>query len=197
MLPQTVFYFLRHGETDWNHRRVMQGHMDIALNDIGVHQAHAIASAVGALPIKTICCSPLQRARRTAELVNSNHLPLVVIDALKECGFGIYEGEDSGGAWRQAWLAGGEIEGGETRAAYIERVFGALKTALVQPGPVLVVAHGGTFWALDRLARTETRVPNCALFELSPPDEPARPWRVKQIAHPPERSLTIGEAVRV
>ena len=100
MLPHVPFYFLRHGETDWNRRRVMQGHTDIALNDAGIRQAQDIAPAVARLPIKTICTSSLGRAWRTAEIVNGNNVPLVVIDSLKECGFGVYEGQDSNGSWR-------------------------------------------------------------------------------------------------
>ena len=135
MIPRTVFYFLRHGETDWNVRRVMQGHTDIALNETGIDQARRIAAHVAALPIKTICCSPLQRARRTAELVNTQGVPTVVIDDLKECGFGVHEGQPTDGPWREGWLKGGAISGGESLDDFIARVCGALTRALAQPGP--------------------------------------------------------------
>ena len=137
-------FIVRHGETDWNRRRVMQGHTDIALNEAGLRQARDLAPAVAALPIKTICASPLARARRTAEIVNVNAVPIVTIDALKECGFGIHEGQDSAGAWRAAWMTGGAIEGGEKRADFIARVHGALAEALTHHGPVLIAADGRT-----------------------------------------------------
>lgn len=196
MLPHIPFYFLRHGETDWNRRRVMQGHTDIALNDAGMRQAHDLAPAVAALPIKTICASPLARARRTAELVNVNAAPIVTIDALKECGFGIYEGQDSGGDWRAAWMSGGAIEGGEKRADFIARVHGALAEALSHPGPVLIAAHGGTFWALEALLGETIHVQNCTLFELNPPAPGQKFWTSKQLACPVEPSLAIGQGVR-
>lgn len=184
MLPSQRFYFLRHGETDWNRRGVMQGHTDVALNDFGERQARSVAAAVAALPIATICVSPLQRARQTAALVNINARPIRVIEALKECGFGIHEGEASNGAWRTAWLSGGAIAGGETRRDYIVRVTGALHEALVEPAPVLIVAHGGTFWALEHLVAQQARIPNCTLFEFTPPAAPNSAWGMSQLACP-------------
>lgn len=184
MLPHTPFYLLRHGETDWNRRRVMQGHTDIPLNATGVRQAESIAAVVAALPIRTVCASPLARARRTAEIVNMNRVPTVVMDALKECGFGVHEGEDVDGPWRAGWLAGGVIAGGETRRDYIARVTAALRAALAHPGPVLVVAHGGTFWALEHLTRTEMRMPNCTLYGFTPPAHAAAPWNMTLVACP-------------
>lgn len=184
MIPSQRFYFLRHGETDWNRRGVMQGHTDVPLNDIGEQQARSVAAAVAALPITTICVSPLQRARQTAALVNLNARPIRVIDALKECGFGIHEGEDSNGAWRAAWLSGGAIAGGETRRDYIGRVTQALREALTEPGPVLIVAHGGTFWALEHLVAQQIRMPNCTLFEFTPPASLESAWGMTELACP-------------
>ncbi|MFX8778338.1 histidine phosphatase family protein, partial [Acinetobacter baumannii] len=41
MIKQTSFYFLRHGETEWNRLRRCQGRSDIPLNETGIAQAHA------------------------------------------------------------------------------------------------------------------------------------------------------------
>jgi broad specificity phosphatase PhoE len=183
MLPHIPFYFLRHGETDWNRRRVMQGHTDIPLNAAGQQQARNIAAAVAALPLRTVCVSPLMRARRTAELVNLNRVPMVEIDALKECAFGIHEGQAADGPWRADWVAGGAIQGGETRRDYIARVTSAITEALAYPGPILIVAHGGTFWALEHLAGVELRMPNCTLYHFTPPVRGAH-WGMTQIACP-------------
>jgi 2,3-bisphosphoglycerate-dependent phosphoglycerate mutase len=193
MLPHVPFYFLRHGETDWNRRRVMQGHTDIALNDVGIRQAQDIAPAVAHLPIKTICTSSLGRARRTAEIVNVNNVPLVVIDSLKECGFGVYEGQDSNGPWRNDWTAGGAIEGGEKRVDYIARVYRALSEALTYPAPVLVVAHGGTFWAMEELFGETVHVQNCTLYHITPPAAGDRNWTSTQLACPTAPALAIGQ----
>ncbi|MGE4063906.1 MAG: histidine phosphatase family protein [Rhodospirillaceae bacterium] len=196
MLPHIPFYFLRHGETDWNRRRVMQGHTDIALNAAGLRQAQDLAPAVANLPIKTVCTSPLARARRTAEIVNVNNAAMVVIDELKECGFGIYEGQDASGPWRDGWMAGGPIEGGERRADYITRVYRALARALAHPGPVLVAAHGGTFWAMEDLLGETVHVQNCTLFEITPPAPGKKFWTATQLACPATPALAIGQGPR-
>jgi broad specificity phosphatase PhoE len=195
-LTPVSFYFLRHGETDWNRRRVMQGHTDIPLNACGIAQAEEVAPAVARLAIATICCSTLGRARCTAELVNTNNLPIVVIDDLKECGFGIYEGQDSDGAWREAWRAGGAIPGGESLDDYVTRLARGLNSALANPAPVLIVGHGGSVWPLERLAGIPPglRIPNCALFRFDPPAGGRGPWSCTSLAEPASPSVAIGEA---
>lgn len=63
MLTASAFYYLRHGETDWNLARRIQGCSDIALNARGVAQAEAARDALRGCTIATICVSPLARAR--------------------------------------------------------------------------------------------------------------------------------------
>jgi probable phosphoglycerate mutase len=198
VLKPVSFYFLRHGETAWNRRAIMQGHTDIALDPAGEHQAREVAAAVAALPIATICASPLQRALRTAEIVNVNRRPIALIDELKECCFGVYEGQPSNGPWREAWRKGATLPGVEPFEDFVTRVLAALTKALQFPGPVLVVGHGGNFWAIERLmgAPGGVRVANCALFRVDPPatgDDPH--WRSTLLAQPASPSVAIGEAI--
>lgn len=61
MILQKEFYFIRHGQTDHNKSAPKIDHEDISLNDIGWQQANEIESIIAALPIKTICFSPLKR----------------------------------------------------------------------------------------------------------------------------------------
>ena len=174
MLFPVPFYFLRHGETDWNADGIMQGQTDVPLNETGVQQAGTVARTIFTLPIVTVCCSSLQRARHTAEIVTAGlNLTIVAIDDLRECRFGIYEGRPSDSAWRDEWAQSGLLRGGETHDAYLNRALKGLNTALAHPGPVLVVAHGGTFWAIQRFAlnRQPVRIANCVLFRLDPPHE--------------------------
>ena len=69
-LTEVAFYYLRHGETDWNRDRLCQGHTDIPLNETGRSQAESAKVRLQDCEIATICCSPLARARETAEIVN-------------------------------------------------------------------------------------------------------------------------------
>ena len=70
MLTETTFYYLRHGETDWNKEHRMQGATDVPLNATGVAQAHRAKEALRGRHVETICCSPLSRAYDTAMIVN-------------------------------------------------------------------------------------------------------------------------------
>ena len=70
MLTEVPFYFLRHGETDWNRDRRAQGQIDIPLNATGIAQAKAAAEVVRGLGLRTICASPLSRAYETARFAS-------------------------------------------------------------------------------------------------------------------------------
>lgn len=174
----------------------MQGHHDIPLNACGIEQAREVAPAVAKLPVVTVCCSTLSRAKQTAEIVNTRGAPLVIIDDLKECGFGIYEGQDSGASWREDWYKGADIPGGESLAAYSTRLLRGFNAALAQPGPVLIVGHGGSVWPLERFAGIATglRIANCALFRFDPPKSGDTAWTYTTLTEPARPSVAIGEA---
>ena len=196
MLTPVPFYFLRHGETDWNCQRIIQGQTDTPLNATGEQQAEAVAPLVATLPIATICTSSLSRAKRTGAIVTRGlNKPVVTCDDLLECHLGKIQGEPSNGAWRDEWVKGGPIPGGETFAAFCARVLRGVNQALAQPGPVLIVSHGGNFWGLEYfgLIAPGTRVPNCALFRLDPPRD-SKLWTVTSLYVPAGEALAIGEA---
>lgn len=92
-LPLIPFYFLRHGQTDWNAIKRIHGITDIPLNANGLAQAQTAASLLKGLPIGTMISSPLQRAAATAAIVQE-HLgaPLTHDAALKEQFYGSFEG---------------------------------------------------------------------------------------------------------
>jgi broad specificity phosphatase PhoE len=92
-IPKRDFYFLRHGQTDWNVEGRFQGHSDIPLNATGLSQARAAALALACCPIDIVVASPLVRAARTAEIVNERlGKPILFDDELKERHFGAFEG---------------------------------------------------------------------------------------------------------
>jgi uncharacterized phosphatase len=69
LLPQKTFYFLSHGETDWNKRGIYMGRTDIPLNDTGRSQAQESIPYIDKEPITHIVTSPLQRSLETATIV--------------------------------------------------------------------------------------------------------------------------------
>ena len=65
----------------------------------------------------------------------------------------------------------------------MERALDAINEALESPGPVLIVAHGGIYWAIERfagLARRE-RIPNGVPLFHCPPPKPLLPWHRARI----------------
>jgi broad specificity phosphatase PhoE len=84
---------IRHGETDWNKERKVQGFSDIDLNDVGLHQAQRLALSLKNHNIHVIYSSPLIRARKTAQIINQYHnAPIHLEDNLMEMNQGDFEG---------------------------------------------------------------------------------------------------------
>ncbi len=87
-------YLTRHGQTNYNLEERMQGHIDAALNSEGIKQAEALAKRIQNDQIDHIYSSPLVRAHKTAQLINTYHgIELKLDDRLKEMGFGSWEGQ--------------------------------------------------------------------------------------------------------
>jgi len=187
MITPTPFYFLRHGETDWNKLRLMQGQTETALNTTGIFQAEAASQFLAKRKIATICTSPLRRARHTADIIAKQHpgANVVEIDDLKESNFGSYEGHPSG-PWREAWMKGEELPGAELFEDFLERCLSAINRALENPGPVLIVSHGGVFYAIRRwaLGGAAVRTGNCELMALAPPKARDEKWKLKRVFAP-------------
>ncbi len=102
---------VRHGETDWNLAGRFQGRSDVPLNQKGVEQANALASALRKESLTAIYSSPLVRAKETARLIKVFHpsSPLYEDEGLVEMDLGEFEGIE-GPRWaekhadfRQAW----------------------------------------------------------------------------------------------
>ncbi len=186
MLNPVPFWFLRHGETDWNARGLSQGRTDVPLNEAGHLQARRAARALAGVGIATIVASPLVRARATAEAVaEALGLPVALDDELAEAEFGEQEGQPMGD-WYDAWIAGDHTpEGAETFAALRARCARAINRATALPAPVLVVAHGALFRAFRAEAGLpiNIRTPN-ALPLRCIPGSPA--WALEAMELPAE-----------
>ena len=89
-----MLYFVRHGQTDWNVAEKVQGTSDIELNETGIAQAEELAKELKDVDIDLIICSPLKRARKTAEIINKNkNCKLIVDEDFTERHFGEFEGK--------------------------------------------------------------------------------------------------------
>lgn len=167
----TKILLARHGETDWNRDRRVQGHTDVPLNAAGIEQAHALADELAAEPLVAVYSSDLGRARDTAAAVAARHGLPVSIDAdLREKNFGSWEGlTDTEIAGRFPHAQRGGWGDGETTEAVAERVVAALTRirATHPSGLVLVVSHGGPIRALlAHLGVEHGPIGNCEVFRV-------------------------------
>ena len=87
-------YVTRHGQTDWNVQGKTQGRTDIELNEVGIEQAKQTKEALKNIDIDLIICSPLKRARKTAEIINEGrNIPIIFEEQIIERNFVEFEGE--------------------------------------------------------------------------------------------------------
>ncbi|HLB96321.1 MAG TPA: histidine phosphatase family protein [Acetobacteraceae bacterium] len=158
-ITRVAFWFLRHGETDWNAQGISQGNVDIPLNEVGLAQARAAAPLLRNRGIASIVASPLSRARVTAEIIAQVlALPVHLDPGLREVHFGVQEGQKMSG-WFPDWIAGVRTpDGAETFAALRTRAVAAVNRALTLPPVVLVVAHGAMFRTLRAAMGLEVNV---------------------------------------
>jgi alpha-ribazole phosphatase len=179
----------RHGQSVSNAVRRFQGAQDVALSPLGVRQAEALGLAVGRRPIAHVYASPLERARRTAEIALTGlDLPITMIDDLRELSLGEWEGctveeirTRPGDPYAQ-WVRD-PVQclppGGEPLADVQARVVQAVeRIAAAHPNgdDVLIVSHGGVISALlahwlglPLSSIWRIAVANCSLSEIAPP----------------------------
>lgn len=142
----TAFALVRHGETDWNRQRRIQGSTDIPLNATGREQAAATGALLRGRQWSRIVASPLVRAAETAAIIaTAVGMPVPELDTgFVERNYGEAEGL-TGAELDARFPEGVEVPGRETREAVAERVVVALhRLAVEHPGEaIIVVAHGG------------------------------------------------------
>lgn len=86
-------YLIRHGETEYNKGKRLQGVADIPLNERGIALAKETAKGLREIHFDKIFTSPLIRARKTAEIIRGDRdIEIIPTDGLKEISFGDYEG---------------------------------------------------------------------------------------------------------
>ena len=150
----------RHGQSVSNAVRRFQGVQDVALSDLGARQAEALGQAIRRLPIAAVYTSPLERARRTAEIAAAGlGVPLQPVDDLRELSLGEWEGRTveeiralPGDPYEQ-WVRDPVAclpPGGEPLPEVQARVVSAMADiAAAHPNgqQVLVVCHGGVISA--------------------------------------------------
>ena len=168
-MNSVTFYFVRHGETEWNAKNLFQGHQDIPLNEKGQQQARDCIETIKTIENSIFFSSPLTRAKTTAEIATGNKV-ITLIDDLKECN------SPQGAKFileRKGITKMPNFEfldpQGESSNEFIERVQRGITQVFEQAGnktPV-VFAHGGTCAALCEIFNIQHfTTPNCEVFEF-------------------------------
>jgi probable phosphoglycerate mutase len=178
----TELILLRHGETDWNRELRFQGHVDVALNAIGLAQAERLAQRLARETAHGLYASDLLRARQTAgPVARQLGLGSVTDAALREQSFGCVDGMRVADikaqhplAW-EGWLRFHEdycMPEGETTHQFHARVMDAVRRVVAaHPGEtVVIVTHGGVLDMIYRTARSlglngprQSEIPNAGL----------------------------------
>jgi probable phosphoglycerate mutase len=162
----TRICIVRHGETSWNAEKRIQGQTDIGLDPAGLAQAEAAANWLAGTPVAALYSSDLQRAQQTAAYISvALGLPIVLLPAMRERRYGLFEGLTYAEARIQhsAQYYAFEMrepdfalpEGGESLRQLYERVTGGLcEIAARHPGQtVVLVTHGGVLDIVNRFVR--------------------------------------------
>ncbi len=161
----TRICLVRHGETEWNAERRIQGQIDIGLNATGVKQAEAAGRWLRNAGITALYSSDLKRAWTTAGAIGAAlGLTPVAVPEMRERRYGVFEGLTYVEAQARYPEGYGAFEGrnadyafetGESLKEMFARVTGKLQAiALAHPGEsVVVVLHGGVLDVINRFVR--------------------------------------------
>lgn len=183
---ETHFFIVRHGQSEGNALRIVQGRRDLPLDETGRGQAKAIAPWLASQGIGLVMASPLKRAAETAGVIAARSgLPAPILDAkFLELDTGIFSGLSLDDAQRQYPEAYRQFEreswdgvpGAESSAALYERALAAwtllVESAQAKSASLAVVSHGGFIqWLVRSTFGVRSWMPllptgNCGVFEL-------------------------------
>lgn len=166
----TQVLFIRHGETDWNRIKRIQGHIDIPLAQTGIEQARRLGERLAneahdGARLDAIYSSDLQRAQQTARpAAQALGLEPRLVEGLRERAYGVFQGHDSQEIARlypddyarwQTRDPGFAPQGAESVRVFYHRVVHAVAeiVAAHPGGRIACVTHGGVLDCIYRYAR--------------------------------------------
>ena len=144
-----IFYLVRHGQTDWNIQRRIQGSSDIPMNETGISQMNHLADRIveEGITFDRMIASPLKRARRSAEIIaeKTGFRDIVFDEDFVERSAGIMEGK--------TWTPDLDLEDPEykveTVKQFLERAERALgKYTFAEDEKIMIVSHGAMITAI-------------------------------------------------
>lgn len=185
-------YLIRHGETEWNAARRIQGQSDSPLTALGERQARQVAGRLSTMGITHVIASDLGRTRQTGQIIaDACGCELRTDERLRELHMGVLETRflDSLSAeeetWRKRMVDGtpeARIPEGESMRDLAVRMRAALDACLSLPegSQPALISHGialgcliGTILGLEPYAERRLRLRNCSLSRV---DYQQSPW---------------------
>jgi len=184
-MPTTEILLIRHGETDWNLERRLQGHLDIPLNAEGQRQAQALGRSLEGVALDGIFSSDLQRAQQTAmPLAQLLGMEATIDSGLRERCYGALEGlryTEAAERYPEAYAAlmardldvrfPAGVHVAETVREFSQRTVDTL-LRLLESGSfrrIAVVTHGGVLDCIYRFAHNQPldQPRSCDVFNAS------------------------------
>lgn len=163
-----MVYFVRHGETDYNIEQIIQGQLDIPLNQTGIKQAEELAESMKDVHIDVIYCSPLRRTKVTADIINKYHnVKVIYDDRLKEFYGGKFQGfrfKDLSPEQKYAIQFEPHKYDAESTEDFYNRAVEFYKEVEHSDKTVLIVSHGGVWRHIHRYKNNLDMS-----FDLKPP----------------------------
>lgn len=135
-------YLVRHGRTDWNVARKLQGRDDAPLNALGIEDAYDVKERLAAVEVSLLYSSPLSRALDTARILNQTRTLPIQIDArLIERDYGALSGCNVEA--NQALVAAESAPGFEKSAAIQARIASFFQEQIFpsDADSILIVSH--------------------------------------------------------
>lgn len=171
-----MIYLIRHGQTEYNQKKMFQGRKDIPLNELGQIQADSVALKLKDLKIDYLFSSPLTRAKQTAEAINKFHNNEIIIDErLVETDVGQMQGKIATPESCEHFFSNPHKYGAEAIEDVYVRVADFFKSIEDLRGKnIVIVAHAGTNMVVnfitkkrnikkDKIEPLETI--NCGVYE--------------------------------
>ncbi len=145
-------YVIRHGRTNNNDLGLFNGRTDEDINETGIEQAQKVKDKLNNINIELIICSPMKRARHTAEIINRNNIPIIYDDRLIERDTGEitlkpYQMVDREKYWN---FYSTKYKNVETVDELLKRVYSSLDDIIknYKDKNILIVTHNGVARAI-------------------------------------------------
>lgn len=147
-------YIVRHGQTDGNVYKIMDGVRDIDLNETGIEQAKLTREQIKNIKFDLIICSPLSRTKHTMQIINVNNYPVIFDDRIKERDCGEFTGKGFDSLNRDLyWNYYDETkyEKAESIPVFFSRIHGFLDDIKenYKDNTILLVTHEGVTKAIN------------------------------------------------